>query len=149
MRWYSLLLLPIACATQPEPKPAPSTVYLPPAEAHESAGVPPERASSQPKDYRHRPPGSAEDRLRAQQLFDEGKQLIAKGDYPAGCSKMEQSLDADPALGTLMNLADCRRREGNIPAACSLFTEAQKWARDTGSVDRERFITETLKSLNC
>src|SRR5947209_6141254 len=50
---------------------------------------------------------TAPDPARAEALFTEGRQLIAAGKTAEGCAKMEESLSADRAIGTMLNAAVC------------------------------------------
>jgi hypothetical protein len=69
---------------------------------------------------------------QAEVLFREGRELMAKGKYPEACAAFEQSQKLDPALTTLLNLAGCREKNGQIATAWGLFLEAE---RQTRSVD--------------
>ena len=40
-------------------------------------------------------------------LFDEGRKAMAARDYPQAITKLQQSQKLDPAVGTLLNLAEC------------------------------------------
>jgi hypothetical protein len=68
-------------------------------------------AVAQPRD----PAGS-------QWLFREGRNLMKQGDLVAACPKLAESLRLDPAVGTLMNLAECEERQGRTASAW------QRWA---------------------
>lgn len=64
----------------------------------------------------------ARDPVGAQWLFREGRELMKKGELAAACPKLEESLRLDPAVGTLMNLAECEERQGRSASAW------QRWA---------------------
>ena len=74
----------------------------------------------------------------AQVLFDEGKRLMASGRIADACPRFEESQRLDPALGTLLNLADCYERQRRLPEAWSKFFEAARVARSEGHPDAER-----------
>jgi hypothetical protein len=57
------------------------------------------------------------DAAGAEWLFREGRALMKQGDLPAACPKLEESLRFDPAVGTLMNLAECEERQGRTATA--------------------------------
>jgi len=64
------------------------------------------------------------DRARADQLFREGRELIAAGKTKEACEKFELSQAADSSPGTLLNLAACRLREGDLVRAREGFRHA-------------------------
>lgn len=68
----------------------------------------------------------------AQALFDEAKGLMARGSYELACPKLQESQRLEPALGTLLNLADCREKEGKLASAWSLFRDAEAIAHRSG-----------------
>lgn len=51
---------------------------------------------------------------RAQTLFDEGHAAFDRGDLEQACDLFEQSQQLEPAGGTLMSLADCEERRGEL-----------------------------------
>src|SRR5579863_8518518 len=57
-------------------------------------------------------------------LFQEGREAAKKGDYATACAKMEESFRLDPAVGTLLNLADCQEHMGHPASAWQRFREA-------------------------
>jgi hypothetical protein len=73
----------------------------------------------------------------AQALFDQARRLMAAGNYAEACPQLEESQKLDPALGTVLNLADCYEQQGRIASAWSHFLEAQGMARGTGHLDAE------------
>ena len=62
-------------------------------------------------------PARAGDPARADALFKEGRLAFDRRDFPAACAKFEQSQAADPAAGTLLNLALCEEKLGKLLAA--------------------------------
>ncbi len=64
------------------------------------------------------------DAAAATALFQEGREAAKKGDYTTACLKMEESLRLDPAVGTLLNLADCQAHLGHVATAWQLFQQA-------------------------
>lgn len=59
----------------------------------------------------------APDKKLADTLFKEGRAAFDKGDFATACPKFEASLKADPATGTLLNLAVCESRQGKLTSA--------------------------------
>jgi tetratricopeptide (TPR) repeat protein len=61
---------------------------------------------------------------RADQLFDEGRALMQKGDFDNACPKFEESQKLDPALGTLFNIGLCVEGMGKIRRALEVWRDA-------------------------
>lgn len=78
------------------------------------------------------------DPAAAQVLFDEGRKAMARGDYASGCPQLAESNRLDPAIGTLLNLADCYEKSGKTASAWSRFLEAADIARASGQASREK-----------
>jgi hypothetical protein len=57
-------------------------------------------------------------------LFQEGREAAKMGDYTTACRKMDESYRLDPAVGTLLNLADCQEHLGRLASAWQRFQEA-------------------------
>lgn len=91
--------------------------------------------------------GSGTDSAAAQALFDQGKKLMAEGNYPDACPKLEESQRLDPGVGTLLNLADCYEQEGRTATAWSKFLEAASAAKAAGQADRESGARERAARL--
>lgn len=79
-------------------------------------------------------PASAQDAGKkkdsAELLFQEGQQLIKDGKIADACPKFEQSQRLDPAIGTLLNLAQCYELLGRVASAWSSYVDAESMARD-------------------
>jgi hypothetical protein len=65
----------------------------------------------------------------AEQLFRDGKRLMKEGKYGEACDAFESSQKADAAITTLLNLADCREKNGQIASAWGAFLDAERLAR--------------------
>ena len=80
----------------------------------------------------------------AEQLFREGRRLMSEGRIAQACSAFEGSYRKDPAVSTLLNLADCREKNGQYASAWGHFLDAERLARGTpeaanfGAVARDR-----------
>jgi hypothetical protein len=75
----------------------------------------------------------AEPRSRADARFDEGRKLMDAGKYAEACAAFEDSQQLDPAVTTLLNLAACREKAGQLASAVSVFRAAERSARQDGS----------------
>jgi outer membrane protein OmpA-like peptidoglycan-associated protein len=73
----------------------------------------------------------------AQSLFDEGRTLLRQGALDGACAKFAESYRIDPAVGTLLNLAECEERRGHTAAAWSAWLEAAALAHGANQVERE------------
>lgn len=91
-------------------------------------------------------PASAQ-RAEATFLFDEGRAAMARHDYAAAVSKLEQSQQLDPAVGTLLNLAECYASLGRSASAWSAYRDASSLAATTKQPDRERYAARKAQEL--
>ncbi len=82
----------------------------------------------------------------ADALFADGKRLLAEGKTAEACAKFEASAAASVAIGTLMNLGDCRDKEGKSGASWEAWSRASAMAR-AASDDRVDFIAERMREL--
>lgn len=87
------------------------------------------------------------DRVLAQTLFEEGRELMKKGDYAHACPKLTESHKLDPAGGTLLNLALCYEAAGKTASAWAAFEEARIYARKDNRPKRERIAREHIAAL--
>jgi hypothetical protein len=86
------------------------------------------------------------DRVLAEALFREGRELMEQGKTSEACAKFGESYRLDRALGTLLNLALCHEREGKTATAWVEFSDAASDAARAGD-DRETFARKHLSSL--
>jgi hypothetical protein len=63
-------------------------------------------------------------------MFREGRALLAAGKIAEACAVFESSQKLDPATSTLMNLASCRERNGQLATAWGVFLDAARATRD-------------------
>lgn len=75
----------------------------------------------------------------AEALFREGRTLIKQGKLDAGCEKIEQSEKIESSVGTLLNLGDCREKQGRFATAWAAFRKAESMAKLSGS-DPKRML---------
>ena len=92
--------------------------------------------------------GHAQDAdVEAELLFREGKELLKKGQVAAACDKFEASERASHDLDTVVNLADCRERNGQLASSWALFLKAASEARNLGQDALEKTARKRAKKL--
>jgi hypothetical protein len=74
----------------------------------------------------------------AESLFQDGRKLMEAKKYGEACPKFLASEKLSPALGTLLNLADCYEKNGQLASAWSRFHEAIAVAQRQRRPDREK-----------
>jgi hypothetical protein len=90
---------------------------------------------------------SAEQRTAAEELFQQGRELLTQKSFAAACDKFAGSQELDPGLGTQLYLADCYDSAGKSASAWALFHEVSTAARRAGEQDRERIADERANDL--
>ena len=90
----------------------------------------------------------------AEALFVEGKRLMAAGTYAEACAKLAASERLDPAAGTLLNLADCYEKNGQLASAWIAFRDAATASERNGraawaeqATARARILEPRLSTL--
>jgi len=83
----------------------------------------------------------------AEALFTAGRQLVEQGKFADACPKFSASYKLAPALGTLLNLADCYEKAGQYASAWARFTEAIGQSQRAGRADREKTARERAAKL--
>ena len=73
----------------------------------------------------------------AEDLFQQGRAFLEKGNYEEACPKFAESYRLDGGLGALLNLAVCHERAGKVASARAEFLEAAASARRRGDAERE------------
>src|SRR5580704_996459 len=82
-------------------------------------------------------PKSGETSVAAETLFREGKRLMTDGKLAEACDKLAASDRIEESVGTLLNLADCREKNGQLATAWATFLRAASIARTAGDGARE------------
>lgn len=90
---------------------------------------------------------SAEDKAAAEASFEEGRKLVAAGNFQEACPKFEASQHLDPAPGTELNLADCYEKLGRFASAWGMFQQAGDDERRAGDGDAEKVARDRAKAL--
>jgi hypothetical protein len=92
---------------------------------------------------------SPEDRAIAERYFSEARALMQTNRVAEACELFQKSLSAEVAIGTMLNLADCNEKLGNVLAACNGYRDVEAQARVTGQDDRAELAKERAKNLGC
>jgi tetratricopeptide (TPR) repeat protein len=90
---------------------------------------------------------TAEQRAAAQVLFDDARQLMTDKRYAEAGAKLEESLRLDPALGTLLNLAECQSQLGKTASAWANFQDGAFQAKSRGDTKREALARAKAAAL--
>lgn len=80
--------------------------------------------------------GPSSKQAAAETFFQEGVALVEEGALAKACAKFEASQRLDPALGTMLRLADCYDRTGKTASAWRMFQDAAALARERNDVER-------------
>lgn len=90
-----------------------------------------------------------QDRANAEELFLAGKAAMANKDLAKACSLFQSSLNADFALGTLLNLAICHEESGRIASAWGEYKTLEERARQAKppQLDRVKFAHDKAEAL--
>lgn len=83
----------------------------------------------------------------AEQRFRRGQSLIQAGRVAEACREFEESQRLEPALGTLLNMANCHERIDRPLLAMREFQEAASAAHAAGIADVESFARERASTL--
>jgi hypothetical protein len=65
---------------------------------------------------------------RGTRLFDKGRELLKEGKVDQACAQFDESWRIERALGTQLNLANCREHQGKLVEAFELFEGAAELA---------------------
>ena len=81
---------------------------------------------------------------QAEALFDEGKKLMGQGKTAEACAAFESSQKLESRVTTLLNLAACREKNGELASAWARFVEAERQTRGSKSAG-EKKLNQTAK----
>lgn len=98
----------------------------------------------------HAPEASAQttaEKATAELLFDEALTLMRNGSFAEACPKLESSQRTDPAVGTLLYLAECYEKQGRSASAWVTFREAAALAQSEGQLDRAKVAGQRADQL--
>jgi len=89
-----------------------------------------------------------EDKAEADRLFDQARDLMAKGDRVEACKLFDLSLRKDPrAVGTMLNVGLCNEEGGAIATAMRFYAEARDRAADQGLAEHREAAERKLALL--
>jgi hypothetical protein len=83
----------------------------------------------------------------AERLFQQARDQMAQKHFGEACALFEQSHALEPALGALLNLADCYEQSGRIASAYLAFNEATAWAARNHEAKREDVASHRAEAL--
>jgi len=90
----------------------------------------------------------AVNKVLAQQLFEQGRDLMKINKWTEACPKFEASLRYDAAaMGTLLNLATCYEKIGRLASAWLSFRDAADLALQVGDTVRREHALKQVAAL--
>jgi hypothetical protein len=90
---------------------------------------------------------SSQERVLAESLFREARELVKAEDFDAACPKLAESQRLDPQLGTLLYLATCHEQQGKTASAWAEYSAAADLAAQRGEVKRQALARERADAL--
>ena len=90
---------------------------------------------------------SATDAAQAEKLFQDGRALMAQRKFADACAKLAESQRLDPGVGTLLNLAECFEKNGQVASAWATYREADAAATREGQKKRTVYAAARVKAL--
>jgi hypothetical protein len=80
-------------------------------------------------------------------LFDAGRKLLNEGKIAEACPKFLASYNLDHRLGTLLNLATCYEKNGQLATSWARFVEASTLAARSHETERATYAAAHAKAL--
>jgi hypothetical protein len=93
------------------------------------------------------PTAAYADDATAEALFQAGKGLMDQKKYSEACPKLAASYKLDPAVGTMLNLADCHEKDGKLAQAWGNWGEARDQAKRENDKARMDLAARRQKEL--
>jgi len=90
---------------------------------------------------------SASDQATAEALFKQARDLMTAGHYPEACPKLAESQRLDPSAGTMLNLATCYEKNGQLASAWVTFKGAATAAQNANEPDRAKLARAKVAEL--
>ena len=79
---------------------------------------------------------SPEEKATAEAVFEEGMRLIKQGNFADACPKFEISQRVEPAVGTMLYLAECYEKTNRTASSWAMFREAASLAENSNQIER-------------
>jgi hypothetical protein len=93
------------------------------------------------------PAAPSSSQTHADTLFDEGKTKLAEQNYAEACPLFAGSFAMDPATGTLLALALCHERAGEVKIAINEYRDTAERAAKEGRADRAQAASKRADEL--
>ena len=93
------------------------------------------------------PAAHADDRATAQELFQQGKDLLAAGKAAEACTKFAAAADLVQTAGVRLNLASCYEKIGRTASAWTRYDEALTIAERAGDSAAATFASSAKSAL--
>jgi hypothetical protein len=90
---------------------------------------------------------SASDQAAAEALFKQARDLMTTGHYAEACPKLAESERLDPSAGTMLNLATCYEKNGQVASAWVTFKGAASAAQRANEPDRAKLARAKVTEL--
>jgi hypothetical protein len=90
---------------------------------------------------------NATDEATAAALFKQGRELMTAGKYADACPKLAESQRLDPGAGTLLNLATCYEKNGQIASAWTTYQDAATAAQQANEAGRVKAARAKVAEL--
>jgi serine/threonine-protein kinase len=90
---------------------------------------------------------NAQNAAAAEALFEQARGFMRESRFAEACPRLAESYRIDPALGTLLYLADCYEKNGQTASAWATFTDASALARARGEKDRDERAKSRIQAL--
>lgn len=138
-----------SCAAEPPPPPATEVgvTVLPVASAVTTTSA--KHAVVEPTEPVTSVPPGARDPVAAERFFGEARSLMSSNRVEQACALFHRSFELDPAIGTMLNMADCDEKLGNIAGACDAYREVEAQARRLGQDTRGEVARSRAEKLGC
>jgi serine/threonine-protein kinase len=90
---------------------------------------------------------SVSDQATAEALFKQARDLMTAGHFGEACPKLAESERLDPSAGTMLNLATCYEKNGQLASAWVTFKGAATGAQNANEKDRAKLARAKVAEL--